>query len=250
MTRGAFAFTRSFAPAPARELVVDRHYLMCCSRGALRLEAAGQRWLLPPARGALLRAGHRATVGIPRPVTTASVLFHVDFVPPPPADLTVVDLGPLARALVDECGRWQESEEPLPTYAATMFTALASVVWRLAERPSPVTVPAGRSSTVREALRITEIELATPVRFDDVAARVGLVPRSLARRLEDEIGMTWRAALRRMRVLRAIELLATDDMAVTRVAHEVGYGSLSAFDAAFRELTGRTPSEYRASFRP
>jgi AraC-like DNA-binding protein len=49
-------------------------------------------------------------------------------------------------------------------------------------------------------------------------------------------------------VLRAVELLAADDAPVTRIAHEVGYGSLSAFNAAFRELTGATPSDYRATF--
>ncbi len=36
----------------------------------------------------------------------------------------------------------------------------------------------------------------------------------------------------------------------TTIAFKVGYTSLSAFNAAFRELTGRTPTEYRASLRP
>jgi AraC-like DNA-binding protein len=30
----------------------------------------------------------------------------------------------------------------------------------------------------------------------------------------------------------------------------VGYTSLSASNAAFRDLTGRTPTQYRATFRP
>ena len=60
--------------------------------------------------------------------------------------------------------------------------------------------------------------------------------------------MTWRATLRRMRVLRAVELLAADDTPITMIAHEVGYGSLSAFNAAFRELTHTTPSGCRATF--
>lgn len=248
MTREAFAFTRSFAPAGPTQLVVDRHYLLCASTGALRLEAEGQRWVLPPARAALLRAGRPATVSIPQPVTTASVLFHTDFAPPPPRDLTVFDLDPLARVLVAECGGWQESEEPLPAYARAIFAALAAVAWRLAEQPSPVVVAAGRSAEVRTALRLTEERLGDDVRFDDVAAAVGLVPRSLARRFEAEVGTTWRATLRRMRVLRAIELLAADDAPVTRIAHEVGYGSLSAFNAAFRELTGTTPTDYRETF--
>ena len=248
MTREAFAFTRSFAPGAPTELVVDRHYLLCASSGALRLEAEGQRWLLPPARAALLRAGRPVTVAIPQPATTASVLFHVDFVPSPVRDLAVFDLDGLARALVAECGGWQEADEPLPAYPRALFAALAAVAWRLAERPSPVVVPAGRSAEVRAALRFTEERLGDPVGFEDVARSVGLVPRSLARRFEVELGMPWRAVLRRMRVLQAIERLAADDTPVTRIAHEVGYGSLSAFNAAFRELTGATPSDYRATF--
>ena len=248
MTREAFAFTRSFAPTGPSELVVDRHYLLCVSTGALRLEAEGQRWLLPPARAALLRAGRPATIAVPQPAKTASVLFHIDFVPPPQQHLTVFDLDPLARALVSECGTWQEAEEPLPPYARAIFAALAAVAWRLAERPSPVVMPAGRSAEVRTALQLTEERLGDDIRFEEVAAAVGLVPRSLARRFEAEVGMTWRATLRRMRVLRAVELLAADDAPITTIAHEVGYGSLSAFNAAFRELTTVTPSGYRATF--
>jgi AraC-like DNA-binding protein len=248
VTREAFAFTRAFAPAAPTELIVDRHYLLCVSSGALRLEAEGQRWLLPPARAALLRAGRPVLVAIPQPATTASVLFDVDFVPPPVRDLAVFDLDPLARALVAECGAWQEADDPLPAYPRAMFAALAAVAWRLADQPSPVVVPAGRSAEVRNALRLTEERLGDELRFEDVAACVGLVPRSLARRFEAELGMPWRAVLRRMRVLQAIERLAADDTAVTTIAHEVGYGSLSAFNAAFRELTGATPSDYRATF--
>jgi AraC-like DNA-binding protein len=250
MTRKAYSFVRTFAAEPARDLCVDRHYLLCASAGALRLEAQGQAWLLPPARAALIEAGRPIRVSIPQPVTTASVLFDTGFTAAPPAPLTVFDLNPLARALVSECAAWGESDEPLTGYAEALFAALAAVSWRLAERPSPVVVPAGRSPELRRALHLTEQRLGIEVRFEDIADEVGLAPRSLARRFAEETGMTWRAVLRRMRVLRAIEELATGDNPITKVAFTVGYTSLSAFNAAFRELTGRTPTEYRDSFRP
>jgi AraC-like DNA-binding protein len=250
MTRKAYSFVRTFAPEPATELCVDRHYLLCASAGVLRLQARDQVWLLPPARAALIEAGRPIQVSIPRPVTTASVLFDTAFTPPPPAPLTVFDLSPLASALVNECGAWGESDEPLPAYAETLFAALAAVAWRLAEAPSPVVLPGGRSPELRRALRLTEQRLGGDVRFEDVADAVGLAPRSLARRFEAETGLTWRAVLRRMRVLRAIEELAAGDTPVTTIAFGVGYTSLSAFNAAFLELTGRTPTQYRASFRP
>ncbi len=250
MTREAFAFAREFVAAPPSELRVGQHYLLCASQGALRLEARGQSWVLPPARAALIAAGESIQVAIPQTVTTSSVLFDPGFVPEPPAPLTVFDLSQLARALVSECVGWPDAEEPLPTYARSVFGALAAVAWRLAEHPSTVTVPAGRSPELRRALALTGDGLGEDLRFEDIAREVGLAPRSLARRFDDECAMTWRAVLRRMRVLRAIEELAASQASVSTIAHTVGYTSLSAFNAAFRDLTGRTPTQYRATFRP
>jgi transcriptional regulator GlxA family with amidase domain len=164
--------------------------------------------------------------------------------------LAVFDLSRLAGALLTECGAFGPSEQPLSAYARSLFTALAAVCWRLAEQPSPVVVPAGRSTELRTALRLTEQRLGGRVRFDEIAYEVGLTPRSLARRFADETGMTWQAVLRRMRILAAIEKLADEDLPITAIAFQVGYSSLSAFNAAFRELTGRTPTQYRLSFRP
>lgn len=42
MSREPYTFVRDFAVAPTTQLLVDRHYLLCASRGALRLEAAGR----------------------------------------------------------------------------------------------------------------------------------------------------------------------------------------------------------------
>ena len=243
MTRMAYSFVRTFPAEPARQLCVDRHYLLCASTGAVRLEAEGLVWVLPPARAALIEAGRPIQVSIPGPVTTASVLFDTRVAPAPPTVLTVFDLSPLTRALVAECGAWGDSGPPLTDYAETLFAALATVVWRLAEQPSPVVMPAGRSAELRRALYLTEQRLDTEVRFEDVADEVGLAPRSLARRFRHEIGMTWRAALRRMCILRAIEELVADDTPIATIAVMVGYTSLSAFNAAFQELTGRTPTD-------
>jgi AraC-like DNA-binding protein len=249
VTREAFAFVRDFEPAPPSELCVDRHYLLCASRGALRLEAHGTSWVLPPARAALIAAGEPIQVAIPQPVTTSSVLFDPGFAPEPPAPLTVFDLTALARGLVSECVQWPEADDPLPPYARSIFGALAAVAWRLAEQPSPVAVPAGRSPELRRALAFTGERLDDDLGFEDVAHHVGLAPRSLARRFEDECQLTWRAVVRRMRVLRAVEELAATEDPVTAIAHAVGYTSLSAFNTAFRDLTGRTPTEYRETFR-
>ncbi len=174
--------------------------------------------MLPPARAALIEAGHPIRVSIPQPATTASVLFDVRFAPAPPAPLAVFDLSPSARALLAECRNWGEAGPPLTRYETTLFAALAAVVWRLAEQPSLLVVPAGRSPQLRQALELTRQRLGTDLRFADIADQVGFSGRSLARRFEDETGMTWRAVLRRMRVARAVEELAAGDASVTDIA--------------------------------
>jgi AraC-like DNA-binding protein len=228
---------------------MDRHYLLCVSSGTIRLEAHGTVWMLPPQRAALVTAGEPIQVTVPVPVTSSSVLVSPTFAPAPAAPLSVFDLSPLARLLLDECAAWGDSDEPLSDRAVVMFRPLVEATWELARTQSPARMPSGRSPELRRALALTEAAMADHPTFEAIAREVGLTSRSLARRFEDEIGMTWRAALRRLRVLRSIELLATDPASVTDVAVRVGYASLPAFNAAFRDLTGTTPSAYRSTFR-
>jgi transcriptional regulator GlxA family with amidase domain len=109
-------------------------------------------------------------------------------------------------------------------------------------------MPIGRSPGVIRALAFTEERLADNLNFQNVAHETGQTPRTLARRLGIETGMTWGQILREMRMIRAIELLAGTADPVTEVAFGVGYQSISAFNAAFRAFTGQTPTDYRASF--
>lgn len=246
--RAAHSFVREFDAAPAQTFCVEQHYLLCVSRGALRMEVDGTVWMLPPRRAALIRAGQPVEVTIPQPVTSSSVLVSPSFAPPTPAALSVFELSPLARSLLAECAPWGEEAGPLDDYSTAIFRALVAVTWAAAENRSPAHMPSGRSPELRRALALTESLMAEEPSMVDIARDVGLTPRSLARRFEQEIGMTWRAALRRLRVLRSIELLATTSMSVTEVAVSVGYCSPSAFNAAFRDVTDTTPSRYRASF--
>jgi transcriptional regulator GlxA family with amidase domain len=113
-------------------------------------------------------------------------------------------------------------------------------------------MPVARSPVLGRVLELAAAELADPPKFEVLAKGVGLASRSLARRFQDELGMTWRECLRRLRMIRAIERLVDTDASasVTEIAFEVGYQSLSAFNTAFREFTGMTPTDYRKSFVP
>ncbi len=249
MTPEAYCFHKSFEPASPSEFRMDRHYLLYALKGTLRLEAGGQRWLLPPARAALIKADHPITISILTPLTSASVLFAPGFIPEPEQTLIVFDISPLAKELITECLNWGPEGGPLPPYANQMFQTLAAVVGKLTKNPSPCVMPLPQSRQLSKALELTEAQAGGNPNFTDIARASGQSPRSLARRFSTELGMTWREALRRIRIMRAVELLAGSDNPVTEIAFQTGYSSLSAFNNAFRDLTGTSPTEYRASFK-
>ncbi|MDC0738868.1 AraC family transcriptional regulator [Cognatishimia sp. SS12] len=242
----AYAFVANFDPEPQKTLRLDRHYLLYNSHGAVRLSAGNRGWSLPPARAALIRAGCDINITVVRALTTCSLLFDPDWFAEPDAPLSVFEVTPLARELIHAC-RPYGPEADLDDYGRQLFDTVAAVSWRLARTPSPAVLPAPSNPALQQALAMTEAALDQAPSFEAIARGVGLSPRSLARRFADDLGMTWRQAQRRLRMSRAIEALATSDRPVTEIAFAVGYNSLSAFNAAFLDLTGQTPTDYRKS---
>ena len=245
----AYCFHRSFEAAGPSVFRMDRHYLLYAMAGTIRLEAQGRRWTLPPARAALIAAGEPITVSILSRLTSASVLFAPDFMEAPRQVLSVFDISPLARELIGECRQWGPESGPLSSYALQVFALLAEVVRTLAETPSLCVMPVPSSPELARAIELTEETAAAAPTFAGIARATGQSSRALARRFSEELGMTWSEALRRIRIIRAVEALAVTEAPVTEIALEVGYSSISAFNAAFRDLTGKSPTEYRASFR-
>lgn len=249
MAAEAHAFHRSFEPSGPVRFQMDRHYLLYATEGSMRLEARGRRWTLPPCRAALIAAGEPVTVTILSRLRSASVLFAPEFVGPPPQELAVFDVSPLAKALIAEVAQWGDETGSLSPFAEQVFRLLAELAFRLSLAPSPCVMPMPQSPALARALTATEKQASGSPRFGEIARETGQSPRALARRFAEEIGMSWGDALRRIRVIRAVEALATTSDPVTSIAYDVGYSSLPAFNAAFRALMGQTPGEYRASFR-
>jgi AraC-like DNA-binding protein len=84
--------------------------------------------------------------------------------------------------------------------------------------------------------------------LDDWAAWAGVSQRTASRRFAAETGFSFMAWRQRARIARALEMLA-DGSAVTTVALDLGYESISAFIALFRRVVGMTPGEYARSAR-
>lgn len=248
MAGEAYSVVRTF-PAASRQLFrMPMHYILYCTAGVLRMEAEGRIWSLPPARAAIVRANERVEVTLPHPVTACSVLLARDFVAAPPTALSVVNMSPLARELIRACGAYGE-DAVLDNYGRQLFGMLAQEVYRLAATPSRTAMPAPVSPALIRAVALTEERMADRPSFEEIASAVAMTPRSLARHFAQEMGLSWRDVLRRLRIIRAMELLAAESASVADAAFATGYSSLSAFNAAFRDIAGEAPTEFRRGLR-
>ena len=125
-------------------------------------------------------------------------------------------------------------------------------------RAKPTLVPplgvVTRQST--DALAVTDHELAKALRqirnraceaihVDDVVRGLALSRRQLERGFRDLLGRTPAEEIRRVRIERARQLLATTDIPVAHVARACGFTSAAYLATAFRRGCGTTPLEFR-----
>src|SRR5262249_36258820 len=82
--------------------------------------------------------------------------------------------------------------------------------------------------------------------LEEVAAELGVSPRTLKRKLAAE-RLTYSALAEDERRERALLLLRSPELTLDRIAEELGYSDLANFTRAFRRWTGTTPAAYRRS---
>jgi AraC-like DNA-binding protein len=77
-----------------------------------------------------------------------------------------------------------------------------------------------------------------------LAKDYGMSTRTLQRRLKD-LGHSFSDVIKKVRITRAKELLASPDMSLSEIAFALGFSETSAFHRAFKKWIGITPMEYR-----
>jgi AraC family transcriptional regulator len=82
-----------------------------------------------------------------------------------------------------------------------------------------------------------------------LASEAGLSRFHFCRAFKESTGLSPHAWLRQHRLEQAMNMLRDTEESVVSVAAALGYASQTAFAAAFRKLTGETPSDWRRRMR-
>ena len=125
--------------------------------------------------------------------------------------------------------------------------AVATVVrWFQEHVPAPT--PEAELGNRLEELIQTDAALT---RVDLAADKLGVSVRTLQRLARRQVGLPPGAMIRRYRLQEAAERLRTEPgLGIADIAAEVGYADHAHLAAAFREVLGFTPSDYRRSAAP
>ncbi len=205
------------------------------------MTAAGQAWLIPPARAVWLPPGtpHRLRMRGPTRLRTLYIPpAHCAGLAPEPRGIAVT---PLLRELIHELVRIGPVNLADRTHRAIGEAMLALLAQ--AERiPLALCLPADR-----RAWRVAEAILANPGSvepLDGLVAQCGASLRTIQRRFRAETGMPL-SEWRQMARLMAAAALLLGGSSVTEAALDAGYSGVSAFIHAFRGKTGQTPSDFR-----
>jgi len=101
----------------------------------------------------------------------------------------------------------------------------------------------------RRAVRFVNDNLDTKLKWEDIAAEVGLDPFTFGRGFKQATGMTPHQYVIRCRLRRAMKLLTREALSLADVALEVGCSCQSHLTTLFRKHLGTTPGAFRVSAR-
>ncbi len=96
--------------------------------------------------------------------------------------------------------------------------------------------------------RAADIVLRAPAASHEIerlAQKVGTSARTLSRLFSSETQLSFKTWCQRARIAAAIERLSMGkNVSVKKLAADLGYASVPAFSHAFRQVTGKTPTEF------
>jgi AraC-like DNA-binding protein len=101
---------------------------------------------------------------------------------------------------------------------------------------------------LNEVLNAQEAYKNSDLKLGDLAQMLGISSHQLSQLLNDNLNKSFSNYLNEFRIRKACELITSDaDLKIEAIGYEVGYNSKSTFFAAFRKITGTTPSLYKST---
>ncbi len=238
---------RPLAKTHLRGRVLQRHQhadaqLLFAVSGVMQVQTDQGQWTVPPQRALWIPPGVAHQVSMLSDTEMRTVYFCSSLCPGIPgvqAMVTSVLLRELVLALFDtQLG---------PAIHERAVALLLSLVPVAQELPSYLAMPSSPALLHVAQTVLAHRQWDKPLA--DIAAAVHMTERSLTRHFGAEVGMSFRAWRQRARIIASLDRVGAGDSTKT-VASVAGFGSPSAFVAAFKQVMGDTPAQFAGTPLP
>jgi AraC-like DNA-binding protein len=218
--------------------------LVYAAEGTMQVTTPRGRWLVPPDRAVWVPARLAHSIDVLADIQMRTLYFDLTWLSRERrgADLDaefVVRVSPLLHqailALFDERNTAERTE---------LLVKLATLELHQAE-DSTTFIPLPHEPRCRRAADIVLGDPTANHEIETLAREVGTSARTLSRLFASETQLSFKSWCQRARIAAAIEKLSTDaNVSVKQLASDLGYASVPAFSHAFRQVTGKTPTEF------
>jgi AraC-like DNA-binding protein len=244
-------WVRTYPLTLPRDHVQPRHthewdQLTYAASGVIEIETDEGSWMVPPHRAVWVPAGVAHGERMYAPVSVRMLYFAEGIATSLPRSCQMVNVSSLLRELILHVSRLDALDRRTPAHAHVIGVLLDQLK---ALTNVHLQLPMPRDA---RAVRLASLLRAAPDQSASVtklARRVGASRRTIERAFLRDTHMTVGEWRRRARLLHAVRRLAEGE-AVTNVALEAGYASVSAFIAVFRKTFGTTPGRARGAGSP
>lgn len=101
--------------------------------------------------------------------------------------------------------------------------------------------------SIDKIMAYIQAHFSEDISLNIVAEAVYLHPAYISRLIKERTGKTFSALITDLRIEKAIALLENSHLRVYEIAEQSGFSNLKYFYKVFKELTGKSPSDYRTS---
>lgn len=234
----AKSFADGFEVAPHAH---RRDQFLYAVDGIMRVRTRDEAWIVPPHRAVYIPAHTVHAISVRGKLEMRTLYLASRAADGLPVAPTVFEVSDLLRNLIlalikepvlyDEAGRGGA--------LATLILSEITSAPRLA-----LGVPMPRDARLERLCAALVADPSSRLTLEGWSEMSGASARTLARLFETEVGMSFGAWRRRVRLHNAIEEIVAGEP-VARVAARSGYRSASAFSSAFRRSMGVAPSALR-----
>lgn len=130
-----------------------------------------------------------------------------------------------------------------------LFEILVLLSRRYNKESPAQTVRVGRLNDMEAALRFIDENITSPISLDEIALNANMSRTYFCTVFKKLNGLSPWEYIGLKRIQMARKLLEKSSKSILEISLECGFNNISHFNRAFKNATGRKPSEYRSKFK-